>query len=126
MQIGNTVQYMEMYCNVLCDLVLSPGADALHDPDPDADQRRARAARPQHGHAPTGGGLEGHAHAPGPAALQQAFLRAGGQAPGDGKKGQGRGVGVGVEMEGVLAEDVDGQLRAAHNSPRRSLQPRRK
>jgi hypothetical protein len=63
-------------CNVLCDLVLSPGADALHDPDPHADQGRARAARPQHGHAPTGSRLECHAHAPGPAALQQALLRA--------------------------------------------------
>ncbi len=122
MRIGNTVQNKEMYCSQ-CDLVLSPSADALHDPDPHADQGRARAARPQHGHSPAAGGLEGHAHAPGPAALQQAFLRAG-QAPRDGEKGQGGGVGVGVEMEGVLPEDVDGQLRAAHNSPRRGLQPR--
>ncbi len=101
-RIRNTVQNMEMYCNVLCDLVLSPGADALHDPDPDADQGRARAAGPQHGHAPTGRRLECHAHAPGPAALQQALLRAG-QAPGDGEEGQGGSVGVGVQMEGVLA-----------------------
>ena len=55
------------------DLILSLGRDALANPNSHTDHGLARAARPQHGHAPVGGGLEGHTH-PGPAPLQAGVL----------------------------------------------------